>query len=387
MGGGNKTTTKSQSTESTQLPAWLTGAAEQTYNDARAANAANPVTRYTGQMTSGMTANQQAAQGAAAANAGTGQADLDRARMMTAGAAMAPTGRVQAGDFGGAEADRYMSPFLGQVQARTLEAMGRQNMIDRQSLGDQAQASKAYGGTRHAVEAAEQGRAQNSNMLDFLARSNQAGYENAQQQFERDRAARMSAQGTNASLDQADRDRLLTAGGQMGQIGQASAGLNSANIRDLLMTGGVAQDTENARLGADYDEFLRLQREPMDRYESLMGMLSGAPKNVTVNSSGSSTTKQKSGLMNQLMAGAQLGLSAYSAGLFSDRRLKKAIVRVGRMANGLGIYLYRYLWDRDDAPLRRGVMADEVAIFAPHALGARVGGFFTVHYDLLGEAV
>lgn len=67
-------------------------------------------------------------------------------------------------------------------------------------------------------------------------------------------------------------------------------------------------------------------------------------------------------------------------GLFSDRRLKRNIKLLNTFSDGLGIYLYRYMW----SPFYHiGVMADEVARLRPWALGKSVLGYATVRYDLL----
>lgn len=68
------------------------------------------------------------------------------------------------------------------------------------------------------------------------------------------------------------------------------------------------------------------------------------------------------------------------ASIFSDRRLKRNIELVGREADGLGIYLCRYIWSRTR---RLMVMADEVAKLRPWALGPRRAGFATVNYGAL----
>lgn len=68
------------------------------------------------------------------------------------------------------------------------------------------------------------------------------------------------------------------------------------------------------------------------------------------------------------------------ASIFSDRRLKRDIARVGEFADGLGIYEFRYL-----TGIKRvlGVMADEVAKLRPWALGPTRAGFATVDYGAL----
>lgn len=68
------------------------------------------------------------------------------------------------------------------------------------------------------------------------------------------------------------------------------------------------------------------------------------------------------------------------ASIFSDRRLKTAIRKVGEFADGLGIYTYRYYGQSNRF---RGVMAQEVEKLRPWALGPRVAGFMTVNYEAL----
>jgi hypothetical protein len=68
------------------------------------------------------------------------------------------------------------------------------------------------------------------------------------------------------------------------------------------------------------------------------------------------------------------------ASIFSDRRLKHAIRKVGEYADGLGIYIYSYLGSNERI---KGVMADEVAKLRPWALGPKVGSFQTVNYGAL----
>jgi hypothetical protein len=68
------------------------------------------------------------------------------------------------------------------------------------------------------------------------------------------------------------------------------------------------------------------------------------------------------------------------ASIFSDRRLKHSIRRVDEFADGLGIYVFSYIGSRQRV---RGVMADEVALLRPWALGPKVAGYATVNYGAL----
>ncbi len=86
-----------------------------------------------------------------------------------------------------------------------------------------------------------------------------------------------------------------------------------------------------------------------------------------------STSKQKNGL------GGVLGGLASNAAL-SDRRVKKDIKELGEFSDGLKIYSYTYKWDSKP---QLGVMADEVEVLRPWALGPEINGYKTVDYGRL----
>lgn len=69
-----------------------------------------------------------------------------------------------------------------------------------------------------------------------------------------------------------------------------------------------------------------------------------------------------------------LGMGLQGASLFSDRRLKTDIKRVGITDGGNTVYTYRY---GGTGPYHMGVMADEV----PEARGPDINGFATVQYE------
>jgi outer membrane immunogenic protein len=67
--------------------------------------------------------------------------------------------------------------------------------------------------------------------------------------------------------------------------------------------------------------------------------------------------------------------------LLSDVRLKRDIVLVGHLDNGLGLYRFRYLWSDE---VLVGVMAQEVAKKVPSAVVVGYDGFLRVNYQKLG---
>lgn len=94
-------------------------------------------------------------------------------------------------------------------------------------------------------------------------------------------------------------------------------------------------------------------------------------------SEGTSTSKSKPGL------GSFLGQIAGGVAA-SDRRLKKNIVEVGELRNGLKVYQYDYI---NDSGPHIGVMADEVALIQPEALGPTIAGYMTVDYSKIEKEV
>lgn len=76
--------------------------------------------------------------------------------------------------------------------------------------------------------------------------------------------------------------------------------------------------------------------------------------------------------------GGLFGLLSAGLGLFSDRRLKRSISRVGTLDNGLPIYSYQYVWG---GPMQIGVMAQDVLSVNPEAVHMDESGFMKVDYE------
>lgn len=94
--------------------------------------------------------------------------------------------------FGGAQAAQYMSPFIQQaLEPQMREAM---RSAQQQQLGANLGSVRqgTYGGARQALAQTERERNLGQQLGDIQSRGLQSAYESAQQQFERDRAARMT---------------------------------------------------------------------------------------------------------------------------------------------------------------------------------------------------
>lgn len=179
----------------------------------------------------------------------------------------------------------------------------------------------------------------------------------------------------------------LTGGSSFADIISRNIANNTSNLRfQDFSRERASQDAAANRAGTLASaEFLPIQgllatlqasQAPIDSAARFAGGLGGLL-------GGFQTQTQPSGVLNNLLgAGAQLG----SAALLSERRVKRDINQIGTLPDGLGVYNFRYLWDKDDAPLHVGVMVDEVEKLRPWALGPIVDGIQTVDYSRLEAA-
>lgn len=74
--------------------------------------------------------------------------------------------------------------------------------------------------------------------------------------------------------------------------------------------------------------------------------------------------------------GGLAGTATNAAFMFSDRRLKKNIIKIGHILNGLAVYTYDYIWG---GPRQTGLMAHEVYEVNPKAVIIQ-DGFLMVNY-------
>lgn len=147
--------------------------------------------------------------------------------------------------FGQSQADQYMSPFI----TRVLDAQRQraQQQFDEQTLQRQGEKARAgvFGGYRQGVEQAQAQRGFNEQVQQMEANALQAAFENAQQQFERDRAAGLN-------VGQFNIERNL-----QGQLANQGAGLQAllANQQAGIDVGRTNLDAAMQQMG------LGLQRD------------------------------------------------------------------------------------------------------------------------------
>jgi hypothetical protein len=152
--------------------------------------------------------------------------------------------QIQAGSLANTNLEPYMNPFQRQVTDATMSELNRQETMQANAMRDQAQRAGAFGGSRMAVQEAENNRNFDATRAQTLANLNSQNFTNAQGQatndINRNFQAQQANQNMNAGMMQGGASGLAGLGGQaasgmaglgqfgvsgLGQMGQSMAGM------------------------------------------------------------------------------------------------------------------------------------------------------------------
>jgi len=186
---------------------------------------------------------------------------------------------------------------------------------------------------------------------------------------------------------------------------QERSSLESQLINRGIRPGTAAYDSEMSRFGETkndaynqlmltgrqqaFGEALSTRNQPINEISALMSgsqvsnpaqMSGAAPQTgvAGVDYTGLVNQKYQSELQaSQAKMGGMFGLLGAGLGLFSDRRLKTDIKRVGQTDAGTPVYLYRY---KAGGPMQMGVMAQDVEKTNPDAVTMHPSGYRMVDY-------
>lgn len=217
------------------------------------------------------------------------------------------TGALQAmgykpGAFGADQAAQYMSPYQQNVtDIAKREAIGEAAMLNR-DLAAKASKAGAFGGSRFGIEQALLGSKLATNLSDIQTRGSQDAYLNAQQQYERDRAAGLQGANLNLQGAQFGAQTGLTAASQLANLGTAKQASDLQRIQALSAAGEQQQALEQQKLATAYNTFLEQRDWEKNQLGWLSGLVRGNPYSTTQLQSGNtqapgpSSTSQAIGL-------------------------------------------------------------------------------------------
>lgn len=152
---------------------------------------------------------------------------------------------------------------------------------------------------------------------------------------------------------------------QYGRLGGLTAlgQTTSQNLAQIGQASAAGTATAGLRTGADIANLMGQQGAARAGAELAQGQAFANVLNLPAQFLG-------------MQYGAKVGTPGFS-NIFSDRRLKRNIVKIGTRPDGLGVYEFEYIWG---GGRQIGLMAQEVQGVYPDAVG-EAGGYLTVNYS------
>jgi hypothetical protein len=286
-GGSSAPSTQTQISE---LPEWAKGYAKDTLAKTAALTdtSQNPYQAYGANRIAGFSPMQQQAQQQAAGMqtsgaTGFGTQLAGAAGLGALGAQYDPT-QFQAGQFGGQEAQQYMSPYMQNVVDIQQREAQRQGDIAGTQRGAQAVKAGAFGGGRQAIMESEAARNLAQQKGDIQAQGLQSSYQQAQAQFNADQARRMQAQQLaeqskqyGAGYGMQGLQTALQGAGQLGALGgqEFAQGMDINKLQSAY--GGQQQELQQRGLTQAYQDFQNQQNYPYKQLGFMSDMIRGLP--------------------------------------------------------------------------------------------------------------
>jgi len=341
--GGGGSTQQTSTAYQTNIPAYLEDPAKRMVSRGETLSEQG-YQPYTGARTAGFTPAQQAAfqelggMETPEQYAGAGSAISGAQQFGTAGALGAMG--YQPGTFGTTQAQQYMSPY----QQAVTDIAKREAVTDAQrlntELGAKAAKAGAFGGSRFGIEQALLGSKLATNLSDIQTKGLQSAYENAQQQYERDRAAGLSGAKFNLEGAQFGTDVGLKSASQLQNLGTAEQDSALKRISAQQAAGAQQQALEQQKLDQAYQQYQEQRDWEKNQLGFLSGLIRGTPFSTsqlqTQSAPGATTASQI----------ASLGLGAYGLSSLLGKKDGGAI----KMAGGGSVEGYAYGGDISGLP-------------------------------------
>jgi hypothetical protein len=286
-----------------------------------------PYKPYTGQLIAGMAPVENQGINSAAGLGTPGQFQSAGNLLNAAGTGvMGLTGfqpsQTTGGTFGANEAQMYMNPYTQNVTDIAKRESQGDFLRSQTDLRARTAAAGGFGGSRATLLETENQRNQDQLLSDIQTKGLESAYGNAQEQFERDRAARFTA------FDRNEKSRLDAANvglegyNSAAQIGQGLGALGAqigddsrANINTQLTAGLQQREQQQLDLNNQYKQFLDERGYPADQASKMATVLSSLGSNAKVTSETSTVPSDANQILGLLAQGIG-GLTTAGDGSF-----------------------------------------------------------------------
>ena len=294
--GGTNTVTQT-------IPSWMQNYISNTYGTAQ--NVANtPFAPYPGQAVAPLNPTQQAG-ATQLANSGTSNTGAAAAQSGVNAATGATQYNPQQVGFNAptaANIQQYLSPYLGQVESTTNQALEQQGQINNQQTAGSATAAGAYGGSRQGVQTALNNYYTGQNIAQADANIENTGYGQAVQTAEQNAGQNLTAQQANQQAGLTANQQAITGGMVLGQLGGQQQNIAANNASNVIQAGSLSQQEQQALDTYNYNTYMQQLMWP---YQQL-GALEGAT--YQGNAGGSTSSPLYSNTLGQVAGLGMAGL-------------------------------------------------------------------------------
>lgn len=297
---------KSTSTQSTDLPQFVTDASEHATNIGRGIADRTYTDYATPNRFANLSGNEQRAINLAAT--GNGRAD----QYIEQGTSLLETakGWDQATD---AERKAYEEPVFNAVTRPALDNANKSYDTQKANLASHEAMISAKGGDAYNLRTAALDKGHQQNVGDINAAGRYQAYQTAQQQWG------------------ADQDMKTRAAEALRAVGGDITRLNGQQIQELLQTGGAERALQQAGLDFDYGQFVENRDWSVSNLRPLLAALQGTQG--AYDQAGTGKTKESSGALGSII-GAGLNLAgSYFGGGFGGPKLGGAATAAGTAAS------------------------------------------------------
>jgi len=227
-------------------------------------------------------------------------------------------------------AQLYMSPYMADVTALAKQDQAYNTLVEQTYRDSEAAKAGAFGGSRAAVQNQIALNDAQKRMMQLDVEGRQSAFENAQQQFERDRAAYMNAQKANQDaalkaalsnqtqgleaqkLGEQSRQFGVTSGLQgleaaqrgttiLGQLQQQQDQMALDRIKAQLGVGQTTEDYTQQQLDQAYNDFVNQRDANRQNLQFLSSLLQGVPVSANQDVTTTTSTNPLAGAAGTLM--------------------------------------------------------------------------------------
>lgn len=204
-------------------------------------------------------------------------------------------------------AQQYMSPYTQSVIDATNSQIDRNTLQTTNNTNAAAVQAGAFGGTRQAVQTAENQRNADQIKAQTAAQLNDQAYSNAQGMFTADQQRQLAAAQGNQSAGLQAANLGLGSADLLGRLGLSQQQLSSANANAALGYGGVIQGQQQQENDYRLAQFNEQRDWNLRGLGALQGSLSGMPSGQSSAATTPIYKNKTAGALGGAASGAAMG--------------------------------------------------------------------------------